>query len=131
MWIQQNIVVETHRGTAIPYADSAVKAFCAICVHSYNGVSPSGKARDFDSRITGSTPVTPTTSSKKNFSGGIHFGVNSICSRGEIGRRAGFRVRCPVRAGSNPVESTISLKYVGQHGIRIAVPEGAASVARL
>lgn len=34
--------------------------------------------------------------------------ILTVCERGEIGRRAGFRIRWASRAGSSPVARTIS-----------------------
>ncbi len=52
------------------------------------GVSPSGKARDFDSLMRWFESSYPSS---------------TICRRGGIGRRAGLKIQCPQgRAGSTP-----------------------------
>ena len=75
--VQQNVAVKTRRGTAAPYADSTVKAVCAVDLF-HIGVLPSGKARDFDSRITGSTPVTPTKNPKEGSD--VYVASQNCCS---------------------------------------------------
>ncbi len=57
------------------------------------GVSPSGKARDFDSLMRWFESSYPSS---------------TICRRGGIGRRAGLKIQCPQgRAGSTPAAGIV------------------------